>query len=155
MRTIILGLGNPIMGDDGIGCRIIEEIERKLADNVRENIAIEPFYRGGIALMERLVGFDQALIVDAIMGLGGEIGSIHRLTLDDLPTMTADSPHDTSLKTAIEMGSRLGTPLPSDIIIFAIEIKYSLEFSEELSPPVEASIQEVTQMVLAELAELA
>ena len=147
MKTIILGLGNPILGDDAVGCRIVEELEKEKHTFSSNNISIEPFYRGGIALMERLVGFDRAFIIDSIQGLGGEPGTIHELSLSDLPTMTADSPHDTSLKAALELGKKMGAHLPSEIIIFAVEIKYSLDFSEILSPAVENSIPVVIKKV--------
>ena len=146
MKTIILGLGNPILGDDAIGCRIAEELEKVLPSS--DDVIIEPFYRGGIALMEHLVGFDRALLIDSIQGLGGEPGTIHQITLDDLPTMTADSPHDTSLKAAIELGRNLGAHLPQEILIFAVEIKYGLDFTEELSPVVEKSISEILTLIL-------
>jgi hydrogenase maturation protease len=152
MRTIVLGLGNPILGDDGIGCRVAEELKRTVeAEGTSEQIDIEPFYRGGISLMERLIGYDRALIVDSIQGMGAEVGTIHRLSLDDLPTMTADSPHDASLKAALELGRQLNASLPEEILIFAVEIRYSTEFSESLSPLVEDSIEPLKRMLLQEL----
>ena len=143
MKAIILGLGNPILGDDAIGCRIAELVEKQLIEEKIEDFEVEQFYRGGIALMERLIGYDRALIIDSIMGWGEEIGTIYQMSLDDLPTMTADSPHDTSLKAALELGRTLNAKLPEQVDILAMEIKYSLEFSEELSKPVEASIPEM------------
>jgi hydrogenase maturation protease len=150
MRTIILGLGNPILGDDGVGCRIAEEIARRLSLEDTKDIDVEPFYRGGIALMERLVGYDRAFLIDSIEGLGGKPGVIHRLSLNDLPTMTADSAHDTSLKAALEMGERLGAKLPKTVLIFAVEIAPQLEFSEILSPNIEERVEEVAKLVIAE-----
>jgi len=155
MRTIVLGLGNPILGDDGVGCRVVEELTQRLEIEERSRqIDIEPFYRGGISLMERLIGYDRALIVDSIQGMGGEVGTIYRLTMDDLPTMTADSPHDTSLKAALELGRHLNADLPKEILIFAVEIYYSTEFSESLSPPVEASVEPLKNMIIQELKNL-
>jgi hydrogenase maturation protease len=152
MRTIVLGLGNPILGDDGVGCRIVEDLKQGLeVDEGSGQIDIEPFYRGGISLMERLIGYDRALIVDSIQGMGGEVGAIYRLTMDDLPTMTADSPHDTSFKAALHLGRQLNASLPGEILIFAVEIRYSSEFAENLSPAVEASMQRLRDMILQEL----
>jgi hydrogenase maturation protease len=152
MRTIVLGLGNTILGDDGIGCRVAEELKQEIdVEKDSNRVEIEPFYRGGISLMERLIGYDRALIVDSIQGLGGKVGTIHRLSMDDLPTMTADSPHDTSLKAALELGHQLNASLPGEILIFAVEIRYSTEFSENLSAPVKASIAPLKQMIREEL----
>ena len=149
MRTIVLGLGNPILGDDAVGCRVAEALAPRLKD--KADIDVEPFYRGGIALMEQLVGYERAVIVDSIQGLGGEAGTIHRLTLEDLPTLYANSPHDASLKAALELGRSLGAALPSEIIIFAVEIQNQLDFSERLSPAIEASVTRLVERVLAEV----
>lgn len=150
LRTIVLGLGNPILGDDAVGCRVAEALAASLRG--REDVEVEPFYRGGIALMERLIGYERAVIVDSIQGLGGKVGTIHRLTLEDLPTLYANSPHDASLKAALQLGRELGADLPKEMVIFAVEIRAQLDFTENLSPEVEASIAPLVERVLEELA---
>jgi len=60
MRLAILGLGNPILGDDGIGPRVAQELEHHPVIQNLPNLDIAPFYRGGLSLMERLIGSDQA-----------------------------------------------------------------------------------------------
>jgi hydrogenase maturation protease len=146
MKTLVIGLGNPILGDDAVGCRVAEMVKTLLDLSHIENVEVEQFYRGGIALMERLIGYDRALIIDSIQGLGIEPGTIVQLTLDDLPTLTADSPHDTSLKAALNLGRQLGAQLPETIDILAVEIKSSLEFSEALSPAVKGSLTPMVEM---------
>jgi hydrogenase maturation protease len=117
----------------------------------RADTHVEPFYRGGIALMEEMVDYERAILVDSIQGLGGEPGTIHRLCLEDLPTLYVNSPHDASLKAALDLGRSLGVKLPFEIIIFAVEIDPGLDFSENLSPEVGVSIAPLVEMVLAEL----
>jgi hydrogenase maturation protease len=151
MRTIVLGLGNPILGDDGVGCRVAREVEKRLDGLTGLEIEIDQFFRGGIALMERLVGFNCAIIVDSIQGLGGLPGTLHRLTLDDLPTCNANSPHDASFKAALEMGRSLGAELPQEIVIYGVEIEAACDFLEELSSEVEAGVLPAVQAVLDEL----
>ncbi|MBI4770166.1 MAG: hypothetical protein HY784_07090, partial [Chloroflexi bacterium] len=75
MTTLILGLGNPILGDDGLGWRVAEEVRRRLqaADggsarqsairNPKSEIEVDAFALGGLSLMERLVGYDRAILV--------------------------------------------------------------------------------------------
>jgi len=146
MKTLVIGLGNPILGDDAVGCRVAEILKTRLNLGYAADVEVEQFYRGGIALMERLIGYDQALIIDSIQGLGVEPGTIVQLTLNDLPTLTADSPHDTSLKAALDLGHQLGAQLPHRIDILAIEIISSLEFSETLSPVVKDSLTPMVDM---------
>lgn len=148
MKTIIIGLGNPILGDDAIGCRAAELVERQIKDLHLTNVEVEQFYRGGISLMERLIGYDQALIIDSIQGRGSVLGEIVQLTLDDIPSQTVNSPHDSTLKSAIELGRQLGEKLPERIDILAVEIKSEFEFSEQLTPPVEAALPRLVIMAL-------
>lgn len=146
MKTIIIGLGNPILGDDAAGCRASETLERQIKPMNLKDVEIEQFYRGGISLMERLIGYDQALIIDTIQGMGGPPGTIRRLTLDDLPTKTADSPHDSTLKASIELGRELGEKLPDRIDILAVEIQSEFEFSEQLTPPISEALPQLVDL---------
>jgi len=148
MKTIIIGLGNPILGDDAAGCRVAEAVEEQIKAMNCQDVEVEQFYRGGIALMERLIGYDQALIIDTVQGMGGPIGKIRSLTMDDLPTQTVDSPHDSTLKSALELGRQLGEKLPDKIDIIAVEIKSEFEFSEQLTPPVAEALPLLVNMAL-------
>ena len=107
---------------------------------------------GGLALMERLVGCDRAILVDAIQTRDGVPGAICRLTLDDLPTLHADAIHDASLKAALAVGQQLGARLPQEIVVIGIEAVNLWDFSESLSPQVAASVARAAEMVLDELA---
>jgi hydrogenase maturation protease len=169
--TLVLGLGNPILGDDGVGWRVVEAAqeawrrgtdERRTTDDethssfvIRHSSSIEfdCFSLGGLALMERLVGYDRAVLVDAIQTRDGVPGAIYRLTLDDLPTLHADSAHDASLKAALALGRQLGARLPEETVIYAVEAVNLYDFDETLSPPVAASVERAAEMVLAELAD--
>ena len=66
MRTILIGLGNPILTDDGVGVKVAYEIERRLGENVPANLTITEASVGGLRLMELMEGYDRAIIVDAI-----------------------------------------------------------------------------------------
>ena len=156
MRTIVLGLGNPILRDDGAGWRVIQEIQTQLAQRplpAQEAAPVEfdQFSLGGLSLMERLVGYDCAVLVDAIQTPGGLPGTLYRLTLDDLPTLHANSAHDASLPVALTLGRQLGAKLPARIVIYAIEAVNVLDFGEELSPEVAAGVGAAAQAVLAEI----
>lgn len=153
MRTIVLGLGNPILGDDSIGWQVAQRVKTELEKSPRREIEVDQWSLGGIALMERLVGYERAILIDAIQTPGGAPGTIYRLTLDDLPTRHASSAHDASLQTALDLGRRMGASLPEEIIIIAVEVAGLWEFSESLSPAVAASLEPAAAMALAELGE--
>jgi hydrogenase maturation protease len=152
-KTILIGLGNPILTDDGVGVKVAYEVEARLGDQRPANLTVTEASVGGLELMELLEGYDRAIIVDAIQTQNGhQPGTIFTLDLDDLreisPTQHSASVHDTSLVTALEAGKQLGMKLPEEIIIFAVEVTNILDFSEHPTPPVAAAIPKVTEMVL-------
>jgi hydrogenase maturation protease len=164
--VLVLGLGNPILRDDGVGWRVVEKAHEQWTQRQSDqagptkNEPVSAFVEfdrvslGGLALMERLVGYSRAVLVDAIQTRGGVPGTVYRLSLDDLPTLHADSAHDASLKAALELGRRLGARLPEEIVIYAVEAEDIWDFGETLSPDVAASVRTATRAVLAELEEL-
>ena len=148
MKSLIVGLGNPIMGDDAIGCRCAEAIEAALSPRELETVEVIQFFRGGISLMERLIGYDRVLIIDSITGSGMKLGAVKKLTLDEIPSYTVNSPHDGSLKNALEFGRQMGVVLPAKVDILAVEIEPKFEFSDQLSAPVEAGMPHLLQLAL-------
>ena len=64
MKILILGLGNPILRDDSVGLRVAQEVERLIPANPDVEVGLD--YWGGLRLMERMIGFDRAIIIDAI-----------------------------------------------------------------------------------------
>jgi hydrogenase maturation protease len=152
--VVVLGLGNPILGDDGVGWRVVEEARNLLETEAQterrflEGVEFDRVSLGGLSLMERLVGHDSAVLVDAIQTRDGVPGAIYRLSLDDLPTLNADSAHDASLKAALTLGRRLGAKLPDEIVIFAVEVADPWSFGETLSPEVASSVIPAAQAVL-------
>ena len=152
-KTIIVGLGNPILTDDGVGVKVAYQIESSLADHKPHNLIITEASVGGLRLMELLEGFDRAIIIDAIQTNNGhKPGEIFKMNLDDLrrisPTQHSSSAHDTSLVTALDAGKALGMKLPDEIVIFAVEVTNILDFNENPTPAVARAIPVVTKMVL-------
>ncbi len=111
VKTLILGLGNPLITDDSVGLRVVERLKPLLAD--RGDVEVSEDYWGGLRLMERMIGFDRAIVVDAIQ-TGATPGAIHRLAPDGLPTQRSASAHDVNLATALEFGRRAGAAPASE-----------------------------------------
>jgi hydrogenase maturation protease len=96
------------------------------------------------------------ILIDAFLRLSNKCpGAVHRMSLDDLrtisPTQHSASPHDASLVTALETGQRMGLHLPEDITIFAIEVENVMDFGDQPTSSVAAVIPQVTEAVLAEV----
>lgn len=150
-RVLVLGLGNPILGDDGIGWVIADQVWQRLGD---EMIEVDCHPGGGFSLMERLVGYDRVILVDAVNSGTGPVGSLRGCALDELPsrgTGHSVSAHDCSLQTALDMGRRLGIHLPDHVFVVGIETRNIYDFTEELSPPASAAVPAAVEMVLANL----
>ncbi len=155
MKTIVIGLGNPILTDDGVGVKVAYELEKILATRHPQLADVTEASAGGLRLMELMIGYDRAIIVDAFTNGDNQPGRMHRMTLDDLraisPTQHSASAHDTTLVTALESGKKLGLHLPDEVVIYAIEVENVIEFSEEPTTAVAAAIPGAVTAVLAEI----
>jgi hydrogenase maturation protease len=144
--TLVVGLGNPILGDDGIGWRVADSVRVAVPDVEVDSLAL-----GGLSLMERLIGYERVIIIDSIQTRGGRIGQVYQFALDELPDLSAGhttAAHDTSLQTALRMGRAMGVTLPERVHVVCVEAERVYDFSEELTPEVAAAIPEATQAVL-------
>jgi len=164
MKTLVVGLGNPILGDDGVGWKVAEEVKRQLPlppaplpkEEGSQEVDVDCLSLGGISLMEHLVGYQRAILIDAF-ALDEPIGSILVLKLSDLPNYSAfhtTSAHDTSLQNAIELGRAMGAQLPDDVEIVGIATRRIYDFSEELSPPVADAVPFAARIVFDLLTHL-
>jgi hydrogenase maturation protease len=151
-KTLLLGLGNPIVSDDSVGLKVSTILKEKLSG--RDGVEVSEDYWGGLRLMERLIGYDRAIVIDAIC-TGSPPGTLHRLTPADIGTQRSASAHDVNLATALEFGRQAGVSLPANerIILVGIEAENVLDFSEHCTPDVEAAIPKAVEMVLEILEE--
>ena len=155
--TIVVGIGNPILGDDGIGWRVVEEVERRWAAEPRAGAELPPVVflcvaLGGLSLMERLVGAGRAILVDAVRTGDRPVGTVFDIPLAELvPGVSGhmDNAHDASLSVALAAGRSLGAQLPAEITVVGIEAHRVEEFSEELSAPIVAARSAAVEAVLA------
>ena len=161
-RTLIVGLGNPILGDDGVGWHVADEVQSRIhaptsdlrpqgTRDQRLEIDVDCVSLGGLSLMERMVGYERAIVIDAVSTGRWPTGTVSRLALEDLPDVSAghtSSAHDTSLQTALTMGRAMGVSLPAEVTVVAVEAQTTYDFSEELSAPVEAAVPRAADLVL-------
>ena len=146
-KTLVIGLGNPIVSDDSVGLRVAQRLTAVLGD--RDDVDVTEDYWGGLRLMERMAGYDRAIVVDAIC-TGGAPGTIHHLALDSIPTQRSASAHDVNLPTALAFGRQAGIPLPTDddIRLVGIEAEDVINFGERCTPAVEAAISRAVEEVI-------
>jgi hydrogenase maturation protease len=153
-KTLVLGLGNTILGDDGIGIRVVREIRKTWAGHPQ--IELVEASLAGMVLLDVITGFDKVIVVDAIMTADlNPAGFVYELTLDDLgEVLLPYASHALDLKTTIELGKRLGYKMPATVQICAIKIEENTLFTEALTPPVEHVVPILAERLIRELSSL-
>jgi len=149
LRTVIIGIGSLLRGDDAVGIRVAEAIER---ETLPPDVKVVATTAAGLALLDLLTGYDRALIIDAIQTRQGKPGDVHRVELDDLPApLHSFTVHDVSLRSALDIGQKMGLPLPVETVIFAVEVADVTPLRESCTPQVEGAISKAVSLVLNEL----
>jgi len=152
MSTVIVGLGNPLLCDDGVGNRVAEILQKQLTHHPA--IDVLELSAGGLRLMEALVGYHRAIIIDAMCTGRYRTGKVRRLESDELAmALHATSVHDTSLARALASGRHLGLVLPQQIDFWGIEAQECYTFGEMLSPEVARAVPMAVAAVLEDLGE--
>ncbi len=148
--TLVLGIGNILMADDGVGARVVEELEKLRDTSLPASVDLIEGGTAGLALVDLIEGRRKVIVIDAIHG-GGEPGSLHRLAPGDLEAggSSAMSLHDFGLPDALEMARRLGSA-PAEVVIFGIAAKEICP-RLALSPEVARAVPEAVKLVLEEL----
>jgi hydrogenase maturation protease len=149
IKTIVIGLGNPAFGNHGVGWKVADEVKRYLASNT-SHVDVEFLSLGGLGLMERLIGYDRAILIDALNS-DETSGSVLVMHLEDMPRYSAfhtAGARDVSLQDALEIGKCLGAKMPRSVMVVGITTEKSLAFGNELTPEVRAAIPAAKQAAL-------
>lgn len=151
MKTLILGIGNSILGDDGVGPHVAREVERRIAD---ADVEVRDINVDGLNLFDFILDRDRLVVIDAILTADGRAGDIYRLRPEDVcdPSHTSMSPHHLNLATTLDIGSRLFPGrMPREVTVFAVSTQDITTVSERMSREVERAIPQVVRLVLDEV----
>jgi hydrogenase maturation protease len=150
--TLVLGMGNPILSDDGVGLLVAE---RLAGEQLPAGVEVTQSEVGGLRLLELVRGFTRVIIIDALKSpaeAGREPGEVVRYEAKDFKGgHRYGSAHSIGLETSLEIGHKLGYDMPEEVTVFAIEAEDVETFGEELSPPVAAAAERVLALVREEL----
>jgi len=156
MKTLLLGMGNPILCDDAVGVRLAQDFKKKLNQKPDLDI-VEECSVGGLNLLDLFKGYDRAIVLDSFHTTGGVPGDWYYFTASALcETIHLTNIHDTNFATALALGKTMGMALPelSNILIFGVEIKENTTFSESMSPELEESYPRYSSDILEEIEAL-
>lgn len=152
MRVAIVGVGNPFASDDGIGILVVRRFHESVRD---ERICVLESERGGMDVLDCLVGFDAALIVDAALSAQRPPGSVEAFTFRSPFTPgTSRSLHTVDLRGLLAFGEATGLPLPQEVTVVTVEAKDIETFREGCTPEIERVVPEVLETIAAEIRRL-
>jgi hydrogenase maturation protease len=149
VKTLVIGLGNPILGDDGVGWKVAERVSAII--NHHTCVEVDCVSLGGLSLMERMLGYQRVILVDSMKTGQGAVGNVRVLPLLALPNPMAShsaSAHDTSLMSALQVARSMGADVPERVDVVVIESGNIYDFSEELSPKVAAAVPVAVHKIL-------
>jgi len=148
MSTLVLGIGNLVMSDDGIGVRVIQQLSARF--RFPAGVALLDGGTLGLDLLPRLEGVERLLVVDAV-DIGKPPGTLARLSGDDVPIVleTKVSPHQMGLKDLLAVAMLQGFA-PQEMVLWGVQPE-KIEMGVELSPAVAAVLDNLVQSVLLEL----
>jgi hydrogenase maturation protease len=144
-NLLILGLGNPILRDDRVGHDVADAVHKRLP---KDYATLRVVSVGGIELLHVLEGFSHVLIVDAITPGKLAPGEVREVTLAEMgPGASPLTLHNASLVTCLELGRRVGLPMPEEVKIFAVGVADPYTFDECCTPQVADALPGVIDFV--------
>jgi hydrogenase maturation protease len=148
MKTLVLGLGNELLSDDGVGLLAI----RHLREEYKGQAELVESSLHGLALIDLFIGFDRTIIIDAIQTGKHQPGEIIQLSPADLDHVIAPSPHYSGMPEMLALAKELGLEFPKEIVIFAIEVIDPYTLGGGLSPSISEKLPSLVARVKAQLA---
>ncbi len=150
VKTVIIGLGNPILSDDGVGIFTAREIKEKLPPGAP--VDVKEASLAGFNLLDLMLGYDKAIIIDSIQTRDGKVGEIYEFSPDALKeTIRLVSIHDMNLATSLDFARMLKMPAPETVTIYAVEVEDNTTFKEGCSDKVADAIPIIVDKVLHHL----
>ena len=149
-RILVLGVGNILLKDEGVGVKAIEKLLGEYTFS--PNVELLDGGTLGMALMDPIMACDRLVVVDAVVD-GRDPGTIYHLTGIEMGKSVAfkNSMHQTDLLETLATCKLLGN-CPETVVI-GVEPKDFDPWGTELTPPVQARLEDVCQAVLREIRE--
>ncbi len=146
--VIVIGIGNPNFKDDGVGLRVVEELEKKGIKDTVKYLNID------LKVIDSMRGYKKAIIVDA-MKTGAEPGTIVEFNgRTTWKNVYASGTHSMSIFEVIRIGYEVfPEEMPDEVKIIGIEGEEVLSLGMELTPSVKKAIPEAVERILKEIQE--
>lgn len=147
VRTLVLGLGNDILSDDGVGLQAARRVRELVGDGVKVAEACV----ATIDLLWLMSGYDRVVIIDSFHSPDLPPGTSVRVIPDDLPEgFGYRSFHSLTFREIVEIGNWLGLPFPSHITIHGLAVSNTSTFGQTFSPEVAKVWEEWAESIVDE-----
>lgn len=148
-HTLILGLGNPLMADDGAGIRVIELLRR---DTLPAGVKVQEGGTAGMGLVPEMEGYRRMILVDCAL-IDARPGEWRRFSLEEANLLggseDALSLHNADLSDALRLANALDL-LPPEVVVFGIQ-PACVEWNQPMSDQVKSALPQVTRAILTEV----
>ncbi len=144
-RTVIIGLGNPARGDDGVGLVVAGQLRSLLATRPVEGVVVRLVERAGFELVEVMSNADDVVAVDCLDVPSPTPGRVRTFVPADVGGAERVEGQDIGLGVALELGRLLGLRMPKSVAVVGIEAGDTSLLRQDLTPPVAAAAARVAE----------
>lgn len=152
-KTAIMGFGNPVRSDDGIGCYVIEKLKERQLNS--DFISLLDMGTGAFEVLFQLIGNERIIIVDAVINTDEPSGTIYKVPSSEIEAAILDDPmvflHSIKWDQALSYAKKImNQNYPDDITVYLIAID-NTRLEIDLSNEVKEAGNKVVNYILAEL----
>ncbi len=147
MKILILGMGNPILSNDGVGLLLAEKLRNKIPGaDVASSAMI------GLSLFDLIIGYDKLFIIDAMTTRGGKLGEMKKIDEEEQHgTNHLFSSHGLNIFELMELGVQCGYNMPCLAAVYGVEIGDELTFDESLSSELNDKLPGLIEKIIGEI----
>jgi hydrogenase maturation protease len=148
LRTVVVGLGNPLHGDDAVGLIVAQSVFELLRHQLTIDFLDCPVPDARLA--ENLIGYQRAVILDAFIDTQAEVGTVKRVEIarhSDNPTLSL---HTTGFRIILALAQMVGVAVPRQIQIYGIVVRQPEDFRQGLSRELCGKIPKIVQAIASE-----
>ncbi|MEL6720499.1 MAG: hydrogenase maturation protease [Bacteroidota bacterium] len=152
-KTAVLGFGNPVRADDGVGIYVIDELKKQLEDN--EKISVFDMGTSAFEVLFKLKGHEKIILVDAVVNTGEVVGTTYKLPASAVEAEIEDDPmvflHSLKWSQALSYAKKmLQDEYPDDIDVYLIAID-STKFNVGMTEEAKQGGDKIVNLLLQEL----
>ena len=136
-KTAVLGFGNPVRADDGVGIYVIEQLKKQIGNS--KNVSIFDMGTSAFEVLFKLKGHDRIILIDAVINTDEPVGTIYKLPASEVEGQIEDDPmvflHSLKWNQALSYAKKmLQDEYPDEIDVYLIAIdntRFNVGMTEE------------------------